>query len=323
MVFLSSLVLLALVVADRSIAAPLSGNKSIDANLLATLNLMEQYAAASYCANNHDSAGDKLSCVSGNCPLVQAATTTTVVEFEFAKNDPKSEASGYVAVDDTNKLIIVSFRGSHSQEDWATDLDIEAIPTDLCKNCTIHEGFWNSWLKSRTVVTAAVKKAVQEHSDYKIVTTGHSLGGALSAVAATSLRNVGLNVAMYSFGAPRIGSLEVSQYISNQPGGNYRVTHWNDAVPQLPPVWFDYAHVSPEYYINKPNNEQVKASDIHVYTGFQNWWGDMIFDGNGGWVSPDISAHLWYFNKIAQCGSDTDKRNAGIVNSRAEVVSTF
>lgn len=154
---------------------------------------------------------------------------------------------------------------------------------------------------------------------YQIVSTGHSLGGALATLAAADLRNNGYTVALYSFGAPRAAGLKLSAYISAQPGGNYRVTHWNDLVPQLPPVWLGYAHISPEYYIKKANNKAVAASDVQVYTGYTNWWGNAIFVGNGGWLTPDIGAHLWYFNNIVACGLGKKRGLNGDLN----VVASF
>jgi hypothetical protein len=54
----------------------------VSADVLNQLNLWEQYAAAAYCVSNNDSPGNKVSCVAGNCPLVQGATTTTSIEFQ-------------------------------------------------------------------------------------------------------------------------------------------------------------------------------------------------------------------------------------------------
>jgi Lipase 3 N-terminal region len=54
----------------------------VSAGVLSQLNLWEQYAAAAYCVSNNNSPGNKVSCAAGNCPLVEAATTTTTIEFQ-------------------------------------------------------------------------------------------------------------------------------------------------------------------------------------------------------------------------------------------------
>ena len=55
---------------------------AVTASDLASYNLYEQYAAAAYCESNNNSTGTKLTCFSGNCPLVESANTITVHEFE-------------------------------------------------------------------------------------------------------------------------------------------------------------------------------------------------------------------------------------------------
>ena len=147
----------------------------IDADTLANLNLFEQFAAASYCPGNNNSTGDKLTCPSGNCPLVEADDVITVYEFSryvtlgelicvdlallldkcldlimrwsvlivlFGENSGLiTGVTGYVAVDHTRQLTVVAFRGSHSLRNWAADLDFVQIPTfNLCFNCWCHQG---------------------------------------------------------------------------------------------------------------------------------------------------------------------------------------
>ena len=54
----------------------------ISADALQQLNFFAEYSAASYCTNNINSTGNKLTCSAGNCPMVEAATTKTIYEFE-------------------------------------------------------------------------------------------------------------------------------------------------------------------------------------------------------------------------------------------------
>lgn len=131
-----------------------------------------------------------------------------------------------MAVDHSNKLIITSFRGSSVIDNWLTNFDFDTTATDLCSGCTAHRGFWNSWLDARDRVLAAVEQTHTNYTNYQVVVTGHSSGGAVAALAAAQLRNKGYTVALYTFGAPRVAGNALSNYITNQPGGNYRVTHW-------------------------------------------------------------------------------------------------
>jgi hypothetical protein len=236
------------------------------------------------------------------------------------RKETTTDVTGYVALDHTNKMIVISFRGSQSIDTWRTNLQFATTTTDICPGCTAHRGFWRSWTDARDSVVPAVKQASSSFPAYKIVTTGHSLGGAVSILAAASLRNAGYNVAMYNFGAPRIGGSKISTYISNQPGGNYRITHWNDPVPKLPLLTMGYVHVSPEYYINKPSQQDVGADDIKVYEGSRN------MQGNQKWLTMDIEAHRWYFGRVYKCDPFKTKRGGLAirgVEEEVEIVATF
>ena len=176
------------------------------------------------------------------------------------------------------------------------------INTDICTSCSAHHGFWQSWTDARDRVMPAVAKAAAANPSYQIRATGHSLGGAIAALAAATMRNAGRTVALYTFGSPRIGGTKISDYISKQSGGNYRVTHWNDPIPKLPLLTMGYVHMSPEYYIDRPNGEDVQTGDVQVYQGAVN------FRGNMKWDAMDGAAHMWYFNSMSTCNGDDSKK---------------
>ncbi|KAI9803523.1 MAG: hypothetical protein M1825_001866 [Sarcosagium campestre] len=250
-----------------------------------------QYAAAAYCPDNNDTPDTKVTCDAGNCPLIEVDDTKTITEFE---NTFESDTTGFVAVDKTKKIIIVSFRGTTSVRNWITNFDFAQDDVDWCEDCKVHGGWWNAWREISKTVRPAIKKAKAANPDFKVVMTGHSLGGAIAAIAAADLRTNGTEIALYTFGQPRIGNAATSSFISNQPGGNFRVTHTVDPVPRLPPVLFGYKHISPEYYIKQGENT-VSPSDIETLTGGVNLL------GNSGTVGLDIDAHLTYFGGIADC----------------------
>lgn len=102
----------------------------------------------------------------------------------------------------------------------------------------------------------------------------------------------------YTYGAPHVGKQVTADYITRQPGGNYRVTHTDDIVPKLPGIGFGYRHFGPEYFITSGNDVPVTTRDITVIPG------QPLIAGNQATLTVSIESHGWYFNEIAACAPD-------------------
>ncbi|TQV98414.1 lipase precursor [Cordyceps javanica] len=187
------------------------------------------------------------------CADFQGAVTVR----EFSNEDFYS-IGGYVAINPTQEHIVVAFKGSTSFVDVISDLTKNLVPaTDLfpgCKHCSLHHGFKNAFSTVKDAVEYTVKSELRkpEQKAWRVVVTGHSLGGAVATIAAAYLRARGIACDLYAYGSPRVGTEEFAHLVTNDNNFSARITNGNDVVTALP--WFSvfqpgyYAHIFPEYW---------------------------------------------------------------------------
>lgn len=268
--------------------------------LLQRFNLMAQYSAATYCPGNNNASGVPITCPSGNCPLVESARARSAFEFE---NTLWTDDTGFLAIDDANRLIVLAFRGSESVSNWKVNLNVIRRPSDLCKRCHVHGGFWDAWVEIRDRAKIGVLEAVKSHPNYRFAITGHSLGGAVAILAAGEFRKMNADLAarteVYTFGSPRVGNRHTAAFLTDQSDLSFRVTSMSDPVPREPGHLLGYDHTSPEFWIHAhPHNPG--PDDIKVVTGFYNG------HGNSGRHGMKISRHREYFGQICNCSTEGD-----------------
>ncbi|OHF02786.1 lipase [Colletotrichum orchidophilum] len=254
-----------------------------------------QMVAATSC-NSEAAAGALITCGANACPDVEANRGQIVGTFSGLV----SGLEGFVATDPVRKNIVIAIRGSSNVRNWITNLLFGFDDCDFVDDCKVHTGFANGLDEIRDSLLASVKSAKAANPSYTIIATGHSLGGAVVTIAAAELRRDGYPVDIYTYGSPRVGNHAFVNFVTNQPGAEYRVTHVDDPVPRLPPILFDYQHTSPEYWLSTGGATTINygINDIKVCEGPTNT------KCNGGTFGLDVDAHLYYFRKTGACNTD-------------------
>lgn len=147
--------------------------------------------------------------------------------------------------------------------------------SDQCNNCTVHSGFMTSWRNTRCIIVPHVEKALEDHPDYKLVLVGHSLGGAVAALAALEFHARGWNPHVTTFGEPRVGNKALADFIDrrfnlNATGAHdarfRRVTHVDDPVPLLPLEEWGFRMHAGEIFISKSSLPPTRE-DMHPCSG--------------------------------------------------------
>jgi hypothetical protein len=163
-------------------------------------------------------------------------------------------------VAETEKFVVVAFRGTTSRRDLRTDLQtrFNVSTADVAGRSTsvaVHSGFYHAYSK----LASQLEKRLAEIPNKPIYLTGHSLGGALALVASAALAGrpeFGDRIAaVYTFGAPRVGKRTFSEIVK---APHYRVVNKGDIVPLVPPTWLrGYVHTGTPILLkpgaNKPS----------------------------------------------------------------------
>ncbi|KAK7055982.1 Alpha/beta-hydrolase [Favolaschia claudopus] len=272
-----SLVLLGLL--SSTFASPVAvTERDVSSSVYDDLVRYTKYSSASY----------QLLCVS---PL----GNTLVQSFSVGNTQ------GFIARDDTRKEIVVSFRGSFSLADAATDVNLFLVPftsPGIAQSFNVHAGFLAAYNDVANVVLSTVKSQASKFPSYSVVVTGHSLGGALAALGAVSIKTALPQVSMklYTFGQPRTGDKQWAAFVEKTVGVNniFRAVHTFDGVPTLIPQFLGYQHHSTEYWqFSDPGLLTDPATTVKKCSGEEDSsCSDSI-------LSTGINAaHVFYFGQV-------------------------
>lgn len=146
----------------------------------------------------------------------------------------------------------------------------------------------NSWRNARPEILRHISAARQQYPGYDLVVIGHSLGGAVAALAGTEMQLRGWGPQVTTFGEPRVGNEAFVGFVdeifcldnSHNQGQSFdedkdyvqskflRVTHVNDPVPLLPLEEWGYKMHAGEIFISRPDLP-FSTSDIELCDGDQ------------------------------------------------------
>ncbi|KAF7298746.1 Lipase-3 domain-containing protein [Mycena indigotica] len=187
--------------------------------------------------------------------------------FEF--NNTRS----FIVRDDVRKEIVVAFRGTWSLADVITDLEILLTPLVSpglvqAVDVDVHWGFLDAYNDVAKDILSIITSQLSTRQ-YRLVVTGHSLGGSVASIAAVSLKTAfphtdlklftfghswyGLSWRLRSdcvLGQPRVGNSEFATYVEDLLGTEniFRAVHTFDGVPTIIPQALGYQHFATEYW---------------------------------------------------------------------------
>jgi len=145
---------------------------------------------------------------------------------DFVEQDA---AQGFVA--SCSDLVLVCFRGTESTADWLSNLKV--IPKAVNElGSSVHAGFWEQFEALRP----QLERLISPHRQLPLLVTGHSLGGAIAALAAASWAASSNLRALYTYGQPAVARDRALDQLAEALGGHYhRLVNDSDIVPRVPP----------------------------------------------------------------------------------------
>lgn len=170
------------------------------------------------------------------------------LDLEFVHGFARDKTCGFLASND--RFAVLAFRGTEqNMENILTDIDIRFHHDK--SGAKVDMGFTNAY--------ALVAKEINDAIDMfdpglPLYITGHSLGGALAAIASTRIRPSDRIAACYTYGCPRVGDAEFVNQLWRVPV--YRQVHSSDIVPRTP-FGFGYSQAGDLRYI-KPSGRLVE-----------------------------------------------------------------
>ncbi len=165
--------------------------------------------------------------------------------------------------DESRKVAILAFRGTEfgtgHYVDLLTDIAIDPVAYKDDAQLKVHGGFYYNLQAVWPNITQYLQARITKVERLYIV--GHSLGGALAALAAAeifwsndalSLQLQSLYAGLYTFGQPMVGNELFAARCEKMLGQTtYRHVHRRDLVPQLPPRTTGvFRHFGQEYRVD-------------------------------------------------------------------------
>ena len=213
-------------------------------------NVSVNIAQASYCVDKN---------LIWDCPTCYSNNILTHV----IEKDSEQVIFGY---NQDYNAIFIAFRGSSNIENWLANIQFHQIQPYDDENISVEKGFYNLYADLKPIIYDTLQELASKYSTHNVLSTGHSLGGALATLFAFDnyYYNEEYNViALMTFGSPRIGNHNFVTKFANYNMYSKRITHYYDMVPHVPQNLLHYYHIPNEVWYNENNDEYKICLDTN------------------------------------------------------------
>lgn len=178
---------------------------------------------------------------------------------------------GFVLSSDTDTIML--FRGTQRNAEWIDNLlafqQDYRVPDAKQYYGKTHEGFAAAYQQILDPLPANVAR--QLNPDLPCYISGHSLGGALSTLAAIDIAlnapQLRSQLQLYTYASPRVGDPTFAAAHSQLIPNSYRVVNLADVIPLVPPTKLQgiYAHIGQEWAFLSQNGDVLPNHVVDTY----------------------------------------------------------
>ena len=163
-----------------------------------------------------------------------------------------SAGEPFVQITHNNRLksVYLGFRGAQTARlKWVSArimLRRYTSSNGNLRRLRVHAGFRDLYEASRINFIKSLYSTAMKYPEYKIIFSGHSMGGAIAVLAAldfTELYGLGERTSVFTYGQPRVGNSKFCAYLEQQPfyPRYYRIVKQGDPVAAIPGISLGYA----------------------------------------------------------------------------------
>ena len=177
-------------------------------------------------------------------------TEKHVKTMGFETYFPVSRNDTQCFITSNDRIVVVAFRGSESNlGDWLGNLRALRVSS---RNGSVHAGFFHAFRDAHTDIENELRNV--SAGSKRLVLTGHSLGGALTLIAASEWMGVFPVSEIYTFGQPAVGGKTFKRNMEELASRCARYVYKRDIVARLPPF---YRHIVGKTTLPLPLQESM------------------------------------------------------------------
>lgn len=167
----------------------------------------------------------------------------------------------YGEIDD---YLFITFRGSDSILDWIRNFIFfkRVIPYEGTNpKIRVHSGF----LKDYKIVRNFLHDIIKMTKCTKVMFFGHSMGAAVSALAALDIQYnfKDKDIGCFVIGMPKLGNENFKGSFERRLPNFIRADYGSDLVPQIPPKMFGFAELEKFFHIGPARRKGIGTSKDH------------------------------------------------------------